>query len=482
MHRISFTLTLMAWLTFGCAGLNRGTNDGWIALFDGQSLNGWKVNENRQSVRVEDGLLICQGPRAHLFYTGDVQNASFRNFELQADIMTWPGANSGIYFHTEFQEEGWPEKGYEVQINNTYRGSDNYRELKKTGSLYAVRNMLKTLVRDNEWFNLHLIVRGKRIQVNVNGILVVDYVEPDNPPRIEGLTGRLLGAGTFALQCHDPDSRVAFRNIRVKPLPDKLPPEPVHVPVVNENYALIDRLNAENFPLIDSHVHLKGNLTLEDALARSREAGIFYGIAANCGLGFPITDDKGVIEYLESMKNQPVFVAMQAEGREWLNMFSREAIEKFDYVFSDALTFIDDNGKRIRLWVKEEVDVKDREAFMDMYVNRILKVLNTEPIDIFVNPTFLPAALAAEYDALWTEERMQQVIDAAVKNRIAIEINARYEIPSARFIKLAKKSGAKFAFGTNNGDENYGNLEYCLEIFRECELTGTDMWMPGVQP
>jgi len=126
------------------------------------------------------------------------------------------------------------------------------------------------------------------------------------------------------------------------------------------------------------------------------------------------------------------------------------------------------------------VDVKDQQAFMEMYVNRIESVFNNESFDIFVNPTFLPSAIADEYDALWTPERMQRVIDAAVRNNIAIEINARYRIPSEAFIKLAKQSGAKFAFGTNNADENFGNLEYCLEMLRECELTAEDMFKPGL--
>ncbi|MFC1542970.1 family 16 glycoside hydrolase [Candidatus Neomarinimicrobiota bacterium] len=479
--RFYFTLTFMFIAGLGCASLQVTSQD-WIPLFDGNSLDGWRANENTGSVTVQDGQIICDGPRSHLFYVGDVQNTNFKNFELKAEVMAAPGANSGIYFHTQFQDTGWPEKGYEVQINTSHLGAGNYRELKKTGSLYAVRNVFKSIVKDDEWYTMHIIVRGKRIMVRVNDVLLVDYVEPDTPVRSKSMTGRILSSGTFAIQCHDPDSRVAFRSILVKPLPDDLADsEPGRQPVVDDDYRLIARLNGQNFPIIDTHIHLKGALTLEDALTRSREVGIFYGIAANCGVGFPIENDDQLYEYLESMEGQPAFVAMQAEGREWIDTFSPEAIARFDYVFSDALTFTDNEGRRVQLWINNTVFIDDKQEFMEMYLDRIESVINDEPIDIFVNPTFLPRELADEYDKLWTGERMQRVIDAAVANNVAIEINARYRIPSATFIKQAKTSGAKFSFGTNNANERYGNLEYCLEMLRECELTANDMFKPGLK-
>ena len=115
---------------------------------------------------------------------------------------------------------------------------------------------------------------------------------------------------------------------------------------------------------------------------------------------------------------------------------------------------------------------------MDMYVDKIVTVLNNEPIDIFVNPTFLPVVIADEYDVLWTPERMDKVIKAAVKNDVAIEINARYRIPSKAFIKRAREAGAKFSFGTNNGGRELGHLEYCRRMARECGLTIKDMFSP----
>jgi hypothetical protein len=240
----------------------------------------------------------------------------------------------------------------------------------------------------------------------------------------------------------------------------------------------IARLKEAGFPLVDFHVHLKGGLTIEEAVKMSRRNGIHYGIAANCGLKFPITNDKDIEQYIASLKGQPVLVGMQAEGREWPTLFSKEAIAKFDYVFTDAMTIVDHRGQRARLWIPEEVDIPDKQAFMELLVKTIVGILNDEPIDIYVNPTYLPEQLAPEYDELWTAERVTKVIDAAAKNGVAIEISNRLRLPKPAFIKQAKQAGVKFTFGSNNTDANFGRLEYCLSMIEECDLTPHDMWLP----
>jgi histidinol phosphatase-like PHP family hydrolase len=234
----------------------------------------------------------------------------------------------------------------------------------------------------------------------------------------------------------------------------------------------------QSIKLVDYHVHLKGGLTLPEAIAMSKANGIKYGIAANCGLKFPVTDDKGLREYVASVKGKGAYVAMQAEGREWVTLFSPEAIAECDYVFSDALTWRDHKNRRMRLWIPAEVFIDDKQQFMDMYVDRIVWIIDNEPIDIFVNPTLLPKAISAEYDALWIEARKKRFIDAAVRNNVAIEINARHRLPKPDFLKKAKAAGAKFAFGTNNGGRKLGKLEYCIEMIDECGLTPQDMFTP----
>ncbi|MBE0537509.1 MAG: DUF1080 domain-containing protein [Phycisphaerae bacterium] len=198
-------------LLFGvlvCAACCKAAEDGWVSIFNGENLNGWRANENAGTFSVKDGLLVVDGPRSHLFYVGPVGGANFRNFEWKADVKTFPKANSGMYFHTEYQESGWPDKGYEVQVNTTH--SDR----KKTGGLYGVVDVIDNAPsKDGEWFTQHVIVQGKRIIIKVNGKVTVDYTEP------EGVTGaRKLSSGTVAIQGHDPDSVIHYKNIMIKPL------------------------------------------------------------------------------------------------------------------------------------------------------------------------------------------------------------------------------------------------------------------------
>jgi hypothetical protein len=237
-------------------------------------------------------------------------------------------------------------------------------------------------------------------------------------------------------------------------------------------------LKESGYDIVDYHAHLKGGLTMEELLDHSNKTGISYGVAFNAGLGFPITNDSTLLANYETYKDYPVLMAMQAEGREWVKMFSKENIGTFDYVFTDAMTWTDNKGRRMRLWMPDEVFVDDKDDFMDQLVEQIVGVIENEPIDIYVNSTFLPDLLQPEYDALWTEERMDKVIKAAVENNIAIEINARYEIPSATFIKRAKIAGAKFSMGTNNVDKNLGTLDYAIEMIEVCGLEPNDFFRP----
>ncbi len=459
-----------------------GSSDDGIPLFDGKSLEGWKASEKPGSFRVEDGAIVCDGPRSHLFYMGLDGAARFKNFEFNAEVMTTPGSNSGIYFHTEYQDKDWPAKGYECQVLNSNRAEagNAYVEHKMTGSLYAVRNSWKTPARDNEWFRYRIRVEGKTVRIWINDAMTVDYTEPEAPFRPAAMKDRILSSGTFALQCHDPKSIVRYRNLRVQALPDDLTTPgtpPADLKLEQQLLELAER----NFPLMDLHAHLKEGLTLEQALAHARVYGFTYGIAVNCGLNMTLPNQQALEQFLKNQVRPPqAYLAMQAEGREWLDLFSKESVKQFDYVFTDAMTWTNDAGKRMRLWIEREVEVGDSQQFMDMLVNRIEKILNTEPINIYVNPTYIPEQIAARYNELWTPERMDRVIAALVKNRIALEINDKRRIPSPAFIKKAKAAGVKFTFGTNNaGPNDLAHLQYCLDMIKECGLEPADMWIPG---
>jgi hypothetical protein len=188
----------------------------WVSLFDGTSLNGWKVGENASTFSVDSGMIIVHGKTAHLFYDGKIGDHSFKNFEFKADVKTMPGANSGIYFHSQFQQASWPEKGYEVQVNNSHT------DWRRTGSLYGIMDVKEQYIKDNEWFTEYIKVEGKRVIIKLNERVVVDYTEPDNVKSLREPddTLRVISRGTFALQGHDPKSIVYYKNIMVKLLAD----------------------------------------------------------------------------------------------------------------------------------------------------------------------------------------------------------------------------------------------------------------------
>lgn len=190
------------------------TSGGWIPLFDGSTLNNWKANDNPETFSVENGAIVVHGKTSHLFYEGPVQNHNFKNFEFKASVMTTQGSNSGIFIHTAYQQSGWPSKGYEVQVNNSHT------DWRRTGSLYAVEDVKEVYVKDNEWYTEYIKVQGKKITIKINDKTVVDYTEPDNVAQMQDRAEKHLSSGTFALQGHDPNSKVYFKDIMVKPLPE----------------------------------------------------------------------------------------------------------------------------------------------------------------------------------------------------------------------------------------------------------------------
>ena len=217
-----FPFSVLAVLvTLGCIPVESFAQDsdteaGFVKIFDGKTMKGWKLaEENSDAWHVKDGQLMCDGARCHLFYDGPL--APFEDFHFKADVMTTPGSNAGIYFHTKYQPEGWPKYGYECQVNVSHT------DPKKTSSLYGVDNVSSedlavNDVKDNQWYTQEIIVKGRRIQLIVNGKTMVDYTEPESKESFDKNFERRLGKGTFALQAHDPKSVCYFKNIRVKPL------------------------------------------------------------------------------------------------------------------------------------------------------------------------------------------------------------------------------------------------------------------------
>ena len=202
----SFIFVALLLLTIALTSMIQKKKDkGWTKLFDGKTLNGWKINENPETFSVQDGAIIAFGKRSHLFYDGPFNDHNFKNFEFKLQVMTTPGSNSGLFIHTEFQDTGWPKKGYEIQVNQSQG------DWRRTGSVYDVQDVKEVFVKDNEWYTQHIIVQGKRVIVKVNDKVINDYTETDV---------HRLSSGTIAIQGHDPKSKVFYKDIMVKILPD----------------------------------------------------------------------------------------------------------------------------------------------------------------------------------------------------------------------------------------------------------------------
>ncbi len=189
--------------------------DGWYTLFNGKDLTGWKRSEdNPETFKVVDGEIVVRGKVCHLYYDGPVSDANFKNFEWKCDVMTKPGANSGMYFHTKYQPGGFPSTGIECQVDNSHT------DPRRTGSLYQLKDIMNdSPAKDNEWFTQTVIVQGDKITVKVNDKVVNEFTWTKGFKRDGGFAKNVLGSGTFALQGHDPGSEVHYKNIKVKPLP-----------------------------------------------------------------------------------------------------------------------------------------------------------------------------------------------------------------------------------------------------------------------
>ena len=353
----------------------------------------------------------------------------------------------------------------------------------KSGSLLHVRNLYRAIENEAEWAPLEIAVRGKNISVKVNGQDVVCYTEPDQPWRLPQYAKMLLGHGSVSISAEK--GNVSFRGMKLT----KLAPDAVNpcdtLPPLDENTDKAIRLQQNDFPVIDWHVHLKGGLTAEMAHAMSMNYGINYGVAPNAGaggVGRMLANDEEVYAYYNEVKDLPFLRGVQGEGRKWTQTFSPEALGIFEYLFTDAMTIIDHKGRISRIYRPEEAifDGIDKQRYMDHLVDQTVLILTNEPADIYANPTYLPDEMQADYDRYWTPERVDRVLDVLVEYKIALEINPRYGIPSFDIIRRAKERGIKFTFGTNNVDADFGRLEYAVEAIDACGLTPDDIWFPSM--
>jgi histidinol phosphatase-like PHP family hydrolase len=239
---------------------------------------------------------------------------------------------------------------------------------------------------------------------------------------------------------------------------------------------------APPFPLVDYHVHLD-NSTIDEVLPLSKERGVKFGIVEHAGTKenvYPtvLGNDAELEAYLAMLDGKGVYRGVQAEWTDWMGCFSKEALAKLDYVLTDTMTFPGKDGRRMKLW-EDTADYGTPDQFMDRYVDWHVRIIETEPIDILVNVSWLPGAMAGEYDAWWTDRRIGRVIEAAAKQRVAIEISSSFKLPGMRFLEAAKSAGLKFCFGSNGRYPKMGLLDWSLETAKTLRLTAEDMFAPA---
>ena len=306
----------------------------WIPLFDGKTLTGWQANENAKTWVVEDGAIVTRGQRSHLFYQGNVGNHDFRSFELSMEVMTTPGSNSGVYIHTKLASDPWPTAGYECQIINSAPvvKPGEYVERKMTGSIYAIRNTWRAPVEDNVWFEYRIKVSGKTIQTYVNGELICQYTEGADHWRANDKMGRRLSSGTIALQGHDPNSTVRFRDIKIRLMPDTTPS--LAAPMADlELDELITRMSDQNFALIDLGVVTHGPSMQQAQEVNGRRFGYSLGYRFNQGRGIDLATigkNGPVLVINDRDQPPPVATLKNAKAQGMRVAFSSGGVTRFD--------------------------------------------------------------------------------------------------------------------------------------------------------
>lgn len=425
-------------------------------------------------------LVACTSVRDFELQAGDSKpmRGTYTDFLLTGQALLDTGADASVWFHTD----GDCAKGYQVLLHNG--PIDGTR---KTGSLASVRNLYRSLAEDGDWFPFEIAVRGKNISVRIGGTDVVCYTEPDAPYRNDAHKDMLLGSGKVVFA--GGNGKVAFRDVAIEKLPAGQKNPADSLPPVDEQTDDVIRLQQEDFPIIDYHVHLKGDLTEDMAHAMSMNYGINYGIGPNAygpkkegegGTGLVLTTDEEMEDYWQSVKDWPFMRPIQGDGRKWSRSFSPELLDKFDYIFTDGM-YVFDRGRLVRLWHPEEVIITvPVQKYMDLIVDETVRIFQEDPADFSANAFYLPDVMAGDFEKLWTDERVDRVLKVLKENDIALEISARYKIPSKRIILKAKEMGLKFCFGTNNKDSDFGRLEYCTQMVRECGITSDMMWFPSM--
>ncbi|MCC7174754.1 MAG: twin-arginine translocation signal domain-containing protein [Bryobacterales bacterium] len=238
-----------------------------------------------------------------------------------------------------------------------------------------------------------------------------------------------------------------------------------------------------DFPLEDYHVHLN-SLTIDQVAATSRERGVKYGVLEHAGTKeneYPVvlSNDKELLGWIEKLKDKGVYIGAQAEWIDWVPCFSKEVLAQLDYVLTDSWTVRDANGKRIKAFSAAYDPGNDPEAFMKWYVDWIVEILETTPLDIWSHPMWVTRKFSADLEKMWTEERMRRVVLCCKNTNTAVEIDSSVKLPTMPFLKMAKSEGVKFCFGASSQGARINPIDWSIATARELGLTRKDMFQPA---
>jgi len=238
-----------------------------------------------------------------------------------------------------------------------------------------------------------------------------------------------------------------------------------------------------DFPLEDFHVHLNA-MTIDQVIETSKQTGVKYGILEHCGTKenqYPIvlSTDKDLLDWIAKLQGKGVYIGVQAEWIDWVGCFSKEVFSQLDYVLTDSWTVRDANGKRIKAFSREYDPGDDAEAFMKWYVDWIIEILETTPLDIWSHPMWVTRKFTPQLDEMWTEERMRRVIATLKNTNTAVEIDSAVKLPTMPFLKMAKEEGIKFSFGASSQGARINPIDWSIAAARELGLTRKDMFQPA---
>jgi hypothetical protein len=238
-----------------------------------------------------------------------------------------------------------------------------------------------------------------------------------------------------------------------------------------------NRSENDGFPLIDMHVHTTEKFTISNIMDIAKGRKVRFGIVEHPA-PWAIVNDADLKNYIENLRHYPVYIGLQPISLGWSKAFSADLLSQVDYILMDPQRVPMGNGDTLSIW-QFDTYVEDTDQFMERYLAYTMEILNNEPINIFGWPLFLPVCIARDYYTLWTDQRMEQIITAARKRNIAIEINDMAHTPHEKFINMAREAGLKFTFGSDSRNQNAGRLCYCKQIAKKCNLKKEDFFIPA---